>query len=119
MFPRAAVTGAAHGAILRHPKLIVKNNKFLKGLVRAATVIGLDSLLLKSKWFFGRRQILGIRGANFLDAGFVYMPYIPIFKPVPFLTPADFSKSRPGLMTRYAKKLVNKNYYGTVTIKKK
>lgn len=50
------------------------------------------------------------------DAGFVMAPYVPAIKePVTQFTPDDFAP-RKGIMTRYGKKTVNPNFYGTISI---
>jgi hypothetical protein len=77
---------------------------------------------LMNKWtvyedpFFSRDQMLiGLKGSSFLDAGFVWAPYIPLQITPTFLDPSDFS-FRKGLRTRYAKKLLRPEFYGQVRI---
>jgi len=50
-----------------------------------------------------------------VDAGYVLLPYIPLYTTATY--ELDDMKLRKGLMTRYAKKIINKNYYvkGLVT----
>lgn len=42
---------------------------------------------------------------NYLDAGYIYTPYIPIQVTPTIFGPEDFT-ARPGIMTRYGKKFV-------------
>jgi len=77
---------------------------------------------LMNKWmvyedpFFTRDQMLiGLKGGSFLDAGYVWAPYIPLQVTPTFLDPADFS-FRKGLRTRYAKKLLRSEFYGQMRI---
>lgn len=77
---------------------------------------------LMNKWvvyedpFFSRDQMLiGLKGSSFLDAGFVWAPYIPLQVTPTFLDPSDFS-FRKGMRTRYAKKLLRPEYYGQLRV---
>jgi hypothetical protein len=77
---------------------------------------------LMNKWlvyedpFFTRDQMLiGLKGASYLDSGFVWAPYIPLQVTPTFLDPNDFS-FRKGLRTRYAKKMLRPEFYGSLRI---
>ena len=59
--------------------------------------------------------LIGLKGSSFLDAGYVYAPYIPLQVTPTFLDPDDFT-FRKGLRTRYAKKMLRPEYYGAVTV---
>ena len=66
--------------------------------------------------FFTTNMILvGLKGASFLDAGYVWAPYVPLQVTPTFLDPADFS-FRKGLRTRYGKKVLRSDYYARVTV---
>lgn len=77
---------------------------------------------LQNKWliyedpFFSRdKMLIGLKGGSYLDAGYVWAPYIPLQVTPTFLDPNDFS-FRKGLRTRYAKKLLRSEFYGQITI---
>lgn len=77
---------------------------------------------LMNKWliyedpFFTRDQMLiGLKGASYLDSGFVWAPYIPLQVTPTFLDPNDFS-FRKGLRTRYAKKMLRTEFYGSLRV---
>jgi len=77
---------------------------------------------LMNKWivyedpFFARDQMLiGLKGSSFLDAGYVWAPYIPLQVTPTFLDPNDFS-FRKGMRTRYAKKLLRGEFYGQMKV---
>ena len=77
---------------------------------------------LQNKWmvyedpFFSRDQMLiGLKGGSFLDAGYVWAPYIPLQVTQTFLDPNDFSL-RKAMRTRYAKKLLRPEYYGQMRV---
>jgi len=59
--------------------------------------------------------LIGHKGKNFMDTGYVYAPYIPFQLTPVVLDPDDFTP-RKGIMTRYAKKVVNNKYYGLVRV---
>jgi hypothetical protein len=78
--------------------------------------------MLQAKWtvivdpYFPTGKILvGLKGTAFPDAGLVYAPYVPLEMTGAFLDPADFTL-RKGMRTRYAKLLVNPNFYGVITV---
>lgn len=77
---------------------------------------------LSNKWmgyqdpFFRSNYImLGLRGQSYLDAGFVFAPYVPLQLTPTFLDPEDQSY-RKGLRTRYATRLLRSEWYGRVQI---
>lgn len=49
-----------------------------------------------------------------MESGFVWAPYIPVIKPIAFDYTQDLSTTK-GILTRYAKKLINPSYYGKIT----
>lgn len=59
--------------------------------------------------------LLGYKGQTFLDAGYVWAPYIPLQVTATFLDPNDF-QFRKGLRTRYATKMVRSEFYGEVNV---
>ncbi len=59
--------------------------------------------------------IVGYKGKGILDTGYIYAPYIPI-QLTPSLTNVFNFANVKGIMTRYAKKMVNNKYYGTVRV---
>lgn len=59
--------------------------------------------------------LLGYKGQTFLDAGYVWAPYIPLQVTATFLDPNDF-QFRKGLRTRYAVKMVRSEFYGAVHV---
>ena len=59
--------------------------------------------------------LLGHKGSTFLEAGFIYAPYIPLQLTATIYDPNDFTP-RKGIMTRYGKKMVNNRFYGVIYI---
>ena len=59
--------------------------------------------------------LLGFRGSQFLESGAVYAPYIPLIM-TPLVYDPDTFTPRKGLLTRYAKKMVRPEFYGTIEV---
>lgn len=59
--------------------------------------------------------IVGHRGKSLLDTGYIYAPYIPMQLTPTIPNPFNFAPVK-GIMTRYAKKMVNNKFYGTVKV---
>jgi len=59
--------------------------------------------------------LMGFRGANFLETGAVYAPYIPLLMTPLVYDPDNFTPRR-GVMTRYAKKIVRPEFFGKIVI---
>ena len=59
--------------------------------------------------------LMGYRGAQFLETGAVYAPYIPLIMTPLVYDPTNFTP-RKGVMTRYAKKMVRPEFYGTIKV---
>ena len=69
----------------------------------------------KDPYFPRNKILLGYKGGSFLETGYVYAPYVPLIVTPTIYAPEDFTP-RKGVMTRYAKKLVRSDFYGTVTV---
>jgi hypothetical protein len=59
--------------------------------------------------------LMGFRGAQFLETGAVYAPYVPMILTPVVYDPTNFTPRR-GVMTRYAKKMVRSEFYGLVNV---
>ena len=59
--------------------------------------------------------ILGHKGKSLLDTGYIYAPYIPMQLTPTMYNPMNFAPIK-GIMTRYAKKLINNKFYGAVKV---
>ena len=59
--------------------------------------------------------LLGFRGKQFLEAGAVFAPYIPLIMTPLIYDPNTFTP-RKGLLTRYAKKMLRPEFYGKVLV---
>jgi len=59
--------------------------------------------------------LMGYKGAQFLECGAVFAPYVPLIM-TPLLYDPNTFTPRKGLMTRYAKKMIRPDYYGIVYV---
>jgi hypothetical protein len=59
--------------------------------------------------------ILGHKGKSLLDTGYIYAPYVPLQLTPTMYNPFNFAPVK-GIMTRYAKKVVNNRFYGHVRV---
>jgi hypothetical protein len=69
----------------------------------------------KNPYMAENTVLLGYRGNQFLEAGAVFAPYIPLIM-TPLVYDPDTFTPRKGLLTRYAKKVVRPEFYGKIYI---
>lgn len=66
--------------------------------------------------YFPRNMILiGYKGGSYLESGYVYAPYVPLIVTPTIFAPEDFSP-RKGVMTRYSKKMIRSDFFGSVCV---
>jgi len=68
----------------------------------------------KDPYFPRNKVLVGFKGGSYLETGYVYAPYVPLIVTPTIFAPEDFTP-RKGVMTRYGKKMVRSDFYGTVT----
>ena len=66
-------------------------------------------------YFSNNVILMGYKGAQFLESGAVYAPYVPLLM-TPLVYDPETFVPRKGIMTRYAKKMVRPEFYGKVFI---
>ena len=59
--------------------------------------------------------IIGHKGKSLLDTGYIYAPYVPMQLTPTMYNPFNFVPVK-GIMTRYAKKMVNNRFYGHIRV---
>ena len=69
----------------------------------------------KNPYMTENKILLGFRGTQFLESGAVFAPYIPLIM-TPLVYDPDTFTPRKGLLTRYAKKIVRPEFYGTIKV---
>jgi hypothetical protein len=94
------------------PRPLTQHGQF--GIYKVGTLQN-KWLIYEDPFFTSDQMLIGLKGASFLDAGFVWAPYVPLQVTPTFLDPNDFS-FRKGLRTRYATKLLRPEYYGSLRV---
>ena len=92
------------------------------GQVGAGMTIGAEKVgslsnrftVYKDPYFPRNKILIGYKGGSYLETGYVYAPYVPLIVTPTIFAPEDFTP-RKGVMTRYGKKMVRSDFYGTVT----
>ncbi len=69
----------------------------------------------RDPYFPANKCLLGHKGTSLLDTGYVYAPYVPLQLTPTMYNPFNFAPIK-GIMTRYAKKMVNNRFYGMITV---
>jgi hypothetical protein len=59
--------------------------------------------------------LVGHKGKSLLDTGYIYAPYVPLQLTPTLQNPFNFAPTK-GIMTRYAKKMVNNRFYGNISV---
>lgn len=77
--------------------------------------LGNRYVVYKDPYMPAQIVLLGHKGNTFLEAGYVYAPYIPLQLTATIYDPNDFTP-RKGIMTRYAKKMINNRFYGVIIL---
>ena len=88
--------------------------KFAMG-VQKVGLLNSRFTVYKNPYMTENLLLMGYRGAQFLETGAVYAPYIPLIMTPLVYDPENFTP-RKGIMTRYAKKMVRPEYYGKIYV---
>lgn len=89
--------------------------KFSMGAEKAGS-LGSRFTVYKVPFFFRNVILVGYKGDEWLETGYVYAPYVPLIVTPTIYEPDNFTP-RKGVMTRYAKQIVRGDYYGLVVVK--
>lgn len=71
--------------------------------------------IIKDPMMAPNKALIGYKGSTWMETGYVYSPYIPLFATPTFMHPENFKPVR-GVMTRFARNMLIGDYYATVTI---
>tara|TARA_Y100000592_G_scaffold90037_1_gene148130 strand:+ start:321 stop:1937 length:1617 start_codon:yes stop_codon:yes gene_type:complete len=69
----------------------------------------------KNPYMTENQILLGFRGSQFLEAGAVFAPYVPLIM-TPLVYDPNTFVPRKGLLTRYAKKMLRPEFYGLIEV---
>jgi hypothetical protein len=88
-------------------------NPFTMGATPVGTISNRFTVY-KDPYFPRNKILVGFKGGSYLETGYVYAPYVPLIVTPTIFAPEDFTP-RKGVMTRYGKKMIRSDFYGTVT----
>ena len=91
-----------------------EQDQYNMGIERVGTLAGRYQVY-RDPYFPANQVLLGHKGTSLLDTGYIYAPYVPLQLTPTMYNPFNFTPIK-GIMTRYAKKMVNNRFYGRVTV---
>jgi hypothetical protein len=91
-----------------------EQDQYNMGIERVGTLAGRYQVY-RDPYFPPNTVLLGHKGTSLLDTGYVYAPYVPLQLTPTMYNPFNFTPIK-GIMTRYAKKMVNNRFYGKITV---
>jgi hypothetical protein len=92
-----------------------EETKFSMGIEKIGSIQGRYTVYVDMYAPAGK-MLVGHKGEGIFHAGFIYAPYVPLMLFPAVVNPNNFSKVL-GIMTRYAKKMVNNRFYGVINVK--
>ena len=92
-----------------------EQDQYNMGIERIGTLGGRYQVY-RDPYFPPNKLLIGHKGKSLLDAGYVYAPYVPLQLTPTMYNPFNFTPVK-GIMTRYAKKMVNNRYFGVIDVK--
>lgn len=106
-------------SILYKPKYTLDS----EGQVGSPFTVGAEAIgtvsnrftVYKDAYFPQNKILVGYKGGTYLETGYVYAPYVPLIITPTLFAPEDMSP-RKGVMTRYGKRVIRSDYFGTVTV---
>ena len=91
-----------------------EQDQYNMGIERVGTLAGRYQVY-RDPYFPPNQILIGHKGTSLLDTGYIYAPYVPLQLTPTMYNPFNFTPIK-GIMTRYAKKMVNNRFYGRVTV---
>jgi len=91
-----------------------EQDQYNMGIERVGTLAGRYQVF-RDPYFPANQVLMGHKGTSLLDTGYIYAPYVPLQLTPTMYNPFNFTPIK-GIMTRYAKKMVNNRFYGRITV---
>jgi len=91
-----------------------EQDSYNMGIEKVGTLSGRFTVY-RDPYFPANQVLIGHKGTSLLDTGYVYAPYVPLQLTPTMYNPFNFTPIK-GIMTRYAKKMVNNRFYGRITV---
>lgn len=79
-------------------------------------ILGGRYQVYRDPYFPPNKVLIGHKGKSLLDSGYIYAPYVPLQLTPTMFNPFTMTPIK-GIMTRYAKKMVNNRYFGVITVR--
>ncbi len=92
-----------------------EQDKYNMGIERIGSLGGRYQVY-RDPYFPADTILMGHKGTSLLDTGYIYAPYVPMQLTPTMYNPFTFAPVK-GIMTRYAKKMVNNRFYGVIKCK--
>ena len=92
-----------------------EQDKYNMGIERVGSLQGRYQVF-RDPYFPADTILMGHKGTSLLDTGYIYAPYVPMQLTPTMYNPFTFAPVK-GIMTRYAKKMVNNKFYGVIKVK--
>ena len=89
-------------------------DQYNMGIEKIGTLSGRFTVY-RDPYFTANQVLIGHKGTSLLDTGYVYAPYVPLQLTPTMYNPFNFTPVK-GIMTRYAKKMVNNRFYGKIQV---
>jgi len=91
-----------------------EQDQYNMGIERVGTLAGRYQVY-RDPYFPANQVLIGHKGTSLLDTGYIYAPYVPLQLTPTMYNPFNFTPIK-GIMTRYAKKMVNNRFYARITV---
>jgi hypothetical protein len=91
-----------------------EQDQYNMGIERVGTLSGRYQVY-RDPYFPPNQILIGHKGTSLLDTGYIYAPYVPLQLTPTMYNPFNFTPIK-GIMTRYAKKMVNNRFYARITV---
>ena len=91
-----------------------EQDQYNMGIEKVGTLHGRYQVF-RDPYFPAGKILVGHKGKSLLDAGYIYAPYVPLQLTPTMYNPFNFTPIK-GIMTRYAKKMVNNRYFGVINV---
>ena len=92
-----------------------EQDQYNMGIEKIGTLGGRYTVY-RDPYFPANKMLIGHKGKSLLDAGYIYAPYVPLQLTPTMYNPFTMTPIK-GIMTRYAKKMVNNRYFGVIDVK--
>jgi hypothetical protein len=92
-----------------------EQDQYNMGIEKIGTLQGRYQVY-RDPYFPANKVLIGHKGKSLLDAGYVYAPYVPLQLTPTMYNPFNMTPIK-GIMTRYAKKIVNNRYFAVLDVK--